>query len=262
MISLYHQTAIEIVKSFQTSAISNNPFVEKLFEEYPRNISQLITLSLDIPVLELKNLTLQTAQEFICILWQAQLPAANTIQDRALLGLLHVGPPSNLILVQAGLPFHIANYVIGHELGHFLADVYRVEKRWLAAMPQFEEEIKRAFTWEYLDAWLDLSGFVKNLPHRPDTITARGSLTKDETTQREVLADLIARELIAPWSVVLNLYKPEYTVKELTLLMHERLGLPQKIGYTYAQELHRYNTPQLDFFDRIFGSFLKEEGSN
>ena len=195
--------------------------------KFPRDIERLILYGLEVPVVRKPNLSLHEAVQYLCVLrgespkWRADIP------NRELYGLLHVGPPCNIIFVREDLPDHIRNYVLAHELGHFLADVFLIQQLWLKTLPEQKETIERVFSWQEYDAHLEFYGLIKGLPHRPKAIVGRGDALAPETAEREIQADLIARELLAPWDTVTSLFRPHES-REFIALLREQFGLPLK----------------------------------
>ena len=84
--------------------------------------------------------------------------------------MLHIGPPCNIIFVRDKLSPQTHNYVLAHELGHFLADVFRVQQLWLKSLPEQKNAIERAFAWRECEARLKvievLDAEVKRLQAR------------------------------------------------------------------------------------------------
>lgn len=215
---------------------------------FPRDMIYLCAL-LEVPVVNLPDLTPQTASRYTGRL--ANRPA-HTDDDRPLYGLLHIGPPSNMIFLRTGLSQPAVRYILAHELGHFLADVYLIRRLWLETLPAQKAAILRLFSWQQADAWLDLQAFVKGLPGRPQAILARNDAPQ-ETVRREMLADLVARELLAPWEQLAAAFQQTSRDTCLALLQRE-YGLPLRIAHLYYTDLARSLSPQPDLFDRVFGS--------
>src|SRR5437016_5321436 len=200
--------------------------------KFPRDIERLILYGLEVPVIRKLNLTLHIAAQYLCILRGESPKGRGDIANRELYGLLHVGPPCNIIFIREDLPDHIRNYVLAHELGHFLADVFLIQQLWLKTLPEQEETIERVFSWQEYDAFLEFCGVIKGLPNRPKAIVGRGYALAPETTEREIQADLIARELLAPWDTVSALFQPNKH-REFITLLREQFGLPLKIAAYY-----------------------------
>src|SRR5260370_37073796 len=96
--------------------LSQEPEGAQLLSHFPRDVAALASHGLDIPILRQPHLTVQNAREFLCIL-RGDLPITSTdIQDRPLYGLLHIGPPSNLILISEELSTPLSNYVMHPEI--------------------------------------------------------------------------------------------------------------------------------------------------
>jgi hypothetical protein len=222
---------------------------------FPRDIERIIVCGLEIPVVRKPNLTLHSSSQYLCALRGGTYAPNERLTDRPLYGLLHVGPPCSIIFIREDLPPHIRNYVLAHELGHFLADVFFVQQLWMKTLPEQKESIQRAFTWNSYDADLDLRGILKGLPRRPRPIVGRGQYLAPETTDREIHADLFAREIIAPWDEVAPIFRPNQRGEFISLL-RQNFGLPLKIGAYYYDDLQRVHAPQPDLIDRLFSSFL------
>ncbi len=231
------------------------PAGAQLLARFPRDVAALASHGLDIPILRQPHLTVQNAREFLCIL-RGDPPAPDTaLLDRPLYGLLHIGPPSNLILIEEELPTPVANYVLAHELSHFFADVFIVQQRWSQSLPENMREVRRLFSWQQRDGWLELQALIRGLPPRPKRILARGDQERPETAEREQLADLIAREFLAPWSMVAPLFV-QFGTKEIVELLRERFGLPAWVARGYRNTLVTTLTPHRDVVDRLFGPLV------
>jgi hypothetical protein len=230
----------------------------KYQENFPRNLQEIAICGLEIPVQYQSPLTLSTARRYICILDRAK--PKETGEDRQLYGFLHVGPPSNLILIEETLPPDVRNYVLAHELGHFLADVITIQQRWLKSLPEHKDMIVQAFNWQHTDPWLELCALIKGLPARPKTITARGAATTGETYEREILADLIARELLAPWDMAISLHQ-RHTPATFFVALQHTFGLPEDIAHYYQDEVRRYLEPQASVLNRLFAPMLQYQQS-
>jgi hypothetical protein len=174
------------------------------------------------------------------------------IEDRPLLGLLHVGPPSNLILIKDGLPEYIRNYVLAHELAHFLTDIFFVRNLWLSALPDQAAEIIRAFSWQDYDDWIEFDAYIKGLPIRPSAIVARGRKQLPETSDKEWDADLIAREILAPWDEAVSIYKSCATRRDFLRVMCSKFGLPARIAFYYYDDIRQALIPPQDLFSTLF----------
>lgn len=224
---------------------------------FPRDIERIIVYGLEIPVIKMTDLTIDTAARYLCAL-QGKLISASEIANRKLYGLLHVGPPCNIIFVLEGLPRHIRNYVLAHELGHFLIDVFSVRQLWLKTLPEQKDAIERAFMWQEYDACLDLQSLIKGLPSRPRVITARGKQIAPETSEREIQADLFAREFMAPWNIVSPLFESNSKEGFIKLLL-EQFGLPKRVASYYYYDLQQCLKPQPDVIERLFAPLLASE---
>jgi hypothetical protein len=236
------------------------PTGEQLLSRFPRDVAALASHSLEIPILRQPQLTVQGAHEFLCILrGDPPMPDASLL-DRPLYGLLHIGPPSNLILIEEELPTPVANYVIAHELSHFFADIFFVQQRWSQALPHNMSEVRRLFSWQQSDGWLELQALIRGLPPRPKRILARGNQERPETAEREQMADLIAREFLAPWSMVAPLFIQFGTGKIVELLC-ERFGLPTWVARGYRNTLDTTLSPHHDVVDRLFGPLVQRPQS-
>jgi hypothetical protein len=221
----------------------------------PRNVERIITYGLEIPIKKLFPLTIREAFRYLCILCgEAQSPVSSKA-DRKLYGLLHVGPPCNIIFVRDKLSPQVHNYVLAHELGHFLADVFRVQQLWLKSLTEQKEAIERAFAWRECDARLELYAFIKGLPPRPKEIMNRGQAISPETVEREIQADLFARELIAPWDAVSPLQQSCGRAEFVTRL-YEEFELPRRIADSYFEDLQHYLAPQPNAIEGLFSTLM------
>lgn len=227
--------------------------------QFPRDIERLIAFGLEVPVVRAPRLTLHGAVHYLCVLGGEELregfEARADATERNLLGLLHVGPPCNLIFVRADLPEHIRNFVLAHELGHFFAEVFLLQQLWARSLPERVGAIERAFAWQEHDSYLELQALVKGLPERPKTIVGRGGHLTEGTTAREITADSFARELMAPWEQVVPLIRPGDRRGSVEVL-HHQFGLPLRVAAGYADELERHLQPKRDALDKMFAPWL------
>jgi len=238
--------------------MSQKPEGAQHLQRFPRDIAALASYSLDIPIIRQPHLSVQHAHEFLCLL-QGDLPTSSVdMQDRPLYGLLHIGPPSNLILISEELSTPFANYVMAHEISHFFADVFFVQQRWSHSLPEKTHEVRLLFSWQQRDGWLELQALIRGLPPRPTQIMARGSRELPETAARERQADLIAREILAPWSLVAPLFV-EYGSKEIAGILGEHFGLPKWLALGYQNTLEKTLSPHDDVVDRLFRPLLRNQ---
>ncbi len=230
-----------------------------LLQCFPRDVAALASYSLDIPIIRQPRLSTHRAHEFFCALRDSdQTNTDMASQDRLLDGLLHIGPPSNLILIREEISSLSTNYVIAHEISHFFADVFMVQQRWMRSLPERVDEIKRLFLWQRKDDWLELQALIKGLPSRPRQIMSRGRAELPETAARERQADLISRELLAPWHIVAPLFAQNETGDFLTLL-RQQFGLPRWVAQDYLDNLSVALSPHPDAIDRLFGPLVNNQ---
>lgn len=234
--------------------INSNFGDNHLWDHFPRDIEALILYGLEIPIVRLPNLSIKSTSHYLCALTKNDTLLGEETYNRPLYGLLHVGSPSNIIFVRDGLPASTVNYVLAHEIGHFMADVFWIHQLWLATMPEKKAAIQRAFAWENLDGELELAAVIKGLPDRPKTITSRDNLIAQGTSEREIRADLIARELLAPWEIVSKIFHSNK--QEMSTLLQQQFGLPKKIASQYFDDLTQCLTNHPDTIDRLFGTLL------
>jgi Zn-dependent peptidase ImmA (M78 family) len=221
-----------------------------IMTSFPRNIERLITFALQVPVIRQPGLTLLSANKYLCALRGAiDVPSSNS-EDRKLNGLLYIGSPCAIIFVCAGMPAHIESYILAHELGHLLADVFLVQRLWLKSLSEKKDVIRRYFSWDEADPWLELRGFFKGLPLRPRAIIGRGQNFTPETSEREIIADLFAREIIAPWAAVELMYLPE-SKREFAETLRSRFHLPLRIAADYHDDLRLHLSPKRGLYDRL-----------
>ncbi len=225
---------------------------------FPRDVERIITFGLEIPIKRMLPLTIREAYRYLCMLYGESESPVNSIVDRKLYGLLHIGPPCKIIFVRDKLLPQIHNYVLAHELGHFLADVFRIQQLWLKSLPEQKVAIERAFAWRECDARLELYAFIKGLPSRPEKIINRGQAISPETVEREIQADLFARELIAPWDVISPLFQANNKLEFVTLL-YEEFRLPRRIADSYWEDMRRYLAPQPNAIEGLFSTLMASQ---
>lgn len=237
-----------------------------LLDNYPIDMEALVQGGLEVPVVYLPHLTVDTSQQYLCLYrgepdWDPEPLDSRPVANRRLYGLLYVGPPSAVIFVQEGLPEPVRNYVLAHEIGHYLADVMLVREAWFQAMPDAERLVREAFDWGALDPHVELRALLRGLPRRPRPIMARGRSVDYEVPTREIDADLTARELMAPWGEMASFYEkqldrgvPKSDRRHSAIwTLCEQYGLPLRIAAYYADDLERLLAPAPDTLDRLFG---------
>lgn len=215
---------------------------------FPRDIERLVSDTFYLPIRSVSHLTLHTAGQYLCI------RSAEQGEDRRLYGLLHVGPPATTIFVEEQLPPRVRNYIIAHELGHYIHDIFMVQQLWLSSLQEQKVAISQAFSWQSNDSFLELQAFVKGLPERPHTITTRGGAMRQETRTRELLANAIAVELLAPWQEATALFQ-RHQKSECKKILHETYGVPSRVVLSYYKNLQRVLVAEPDFFEQFFASF-------
>lgn len=232
-----------------------NEEIKSQILRFPRDIERIIVCGLEVPVVRKQNLTLHSAYQYLCALRGSGEIFNKKSGDRSLYGLLHIGPPCSMIFIREDLPPHIRNYVLAHELGHFLAEVFLIQQLWMKTLPEQKDSIQRAFSWRKYDGELELRGLLKGLPERPKPIVERGRAYTPETAEREILADLFAREIIAPWDEVSQRFQSNER-RDFIAAVSQDFGLPLKIAAYYFDDIQRTFGPKLDLVDRLFSSFL------
>jgi hypothetical protein len=221
----------------------------QLYLRFPRNIETLVSYTLELPVISRPNLTLHSAGTYLCI------RRAEREKDRPLQGLLHVGPPATMILVEERLSQPARNYIIAHELGHYVHDIFMVQQLWLSSLREQRKAIIQAFSWEDYDPWLELQAMLKGLPDRPSAITKRGEGMSQAARSRENFANAFALELLAPWKEAAKLFQ-QLPRTEVTRRLRAHYGVPARIAEDYYIDLRRTLLPQQDLFDQLFAPLL------
>jgi hypothetical protein len=223
---------------------------KSLLDSFPRNIEQIITFAPQIPVIRQTRLSLSSANQYLCALRGYSNMSSKTADDRKLKGLLYIGSPCAIIFISAGLPPDIEAYILAHELGHLLAEVFLIKQLWLKTLPERTEAIRKYFAWEEADPMLELRAFIKGLPLRPRPIVGRDQNYAPETTEREALADLFGREIIAPWSVIEPFYIPN-SKREFAETVSARFNLPLRVAANYYDDLNLYLQTKPRLYDRL-----------
>lgn len=223
-----------------------------LYLRFPRDIETLVSDALYIPIRSVSGLTLHAAGRYLCI------RSAEQGEDRRLYGLLHVGPPATTIFIEEQLSPHMRNYIIAHELGHYIHDIFMVQQLWASSLQEQTAAIERAFSWQSPDPFLELQAFVKGLPGRPRTITTRGEAMRQETRTRELFANAIAIELLVPWQEASELFRL-HQKSTCTTLLRKTYGVPSKIASYYYEDLQRALVPEPDFFEQLFAPLQKKD---
>lgn len=229
--------------------------IQQPHPDFPRDIENSILHVLEIPVVRLPVLTPHTASHYLCSLSGNDNFDMVSTDARPILGLVHVGPPINVILLREDLKWHIANYVLAHELAHIVGEIFIARDLWLKALPDQIHVIQRAFEWKDMDPWLDLQAAVKGLPSRPRAISGRGTFSEPDTSEREIQADLVAREILLPWQAAVQIFA-QGTRKEMILLFQQEFALPFRIATGYYEDLRYYLAPSPDTIARLFRPLL------
>jgi Zn-dependent peptidase ImmA (M78 family) len=224
-----------------------------LYLGFPRDIERLVSDTFYLPIRYIPNLTLHSTGQYLCIRREEMG------KDRRLYGLLHVGPPATTIFIEKQLSQRVRNYIIAHELGHYIHDIFMVQQLWLSSLQEQKAAIERAFSWQSSDPFLELQAFVKGLPERPHTITARGEAMRQETRAREIFANTIAIELLAPWHEASELFRL-HRKSTCEKFLREMYGVPSKIASYYYEDLRRTLAPEPDFFEQLF-ALLRQNNS-
>jgi hypothetical protein len=229
------------------------PIASELVEVFPRNIEELLLFTVEIPVIYQQELTLYNAERYLCILRSVPyIPPTET--DRNLLGLLCVKSPISLIFIRSGLNKHVQNYILAHELAHFLVDVFFIRALWMESLPTRESEILRAFAWNEYDEWIDFEAYLIGLPKRAHSIIVRGNNQLEETDEKEFQADLVARELLMPWNKALHLFQSGVEKAQFIQIAVQKFGLPHRVAFDYYFDLQRLTTPRPNLFTNLFSS--------
>jgi Zn-dependent peptidase ImmA (M78 family) len=226
-----------------------------IYLRFPRDIERLVSDTFYLPIRSVAHLTLHTAGQYLCIRREEQG------KDRRLYGLLHVGPPATTIFIEEQLSPQMRNYIIAHELGHYIHDILMVRQLWLSSLQDQKTAIERAFNWQTFDPFLELQAFVKGLPARPHTITARGEMIRQETRARELFANAIAIELLAPWHEASELFH-HHQKNDCNKLLCEIHGVPPTIASHYYEDLRRTLVPEPDFFEQLFAPLRQNNQNN
>lgn len=243
--------------------MSAQPGGSALLDTYPRYMATMLQQVLEVPVVDMADLTVRTSADYLCVLRDDPAPIELQTHDRLLMGLFYAGPPCAIVFIQEGLAPQIRNYVLAHELGHFIADVFLVRQLWLRSLPEQRGAIQHAFAWHEMDGYLELTALFRGLPSRPRAIMGRENHAATETTDREIQADLIARELLAPWDEVAAQFLPgKANRRDMLALLHEHYGLPLKIAAYYCNDLQVYLAPKPSLTDRLFAPLLLGDGQN
>jgi hypothetical protein len=247
--------AILIAELFTDALVGMN--ISSLhLDQFPRDIRRLVRDGLEIPVRTVPELTLHKAYQRMARYGNHETILKQNSPDRHLYGFLNVGSPLTIVFVEQTLSIQTQNFVIAHELGHYLADVYVLQQRWLEALPGKAGNVRKMFSWNSEINDLSLHALIKGLPERPSQIIERGDKMHVETGDREVMADLIGRELIAPWDMVYPLYL-ENDKHEFMKFMSNSFGLPQNIAARYFSDCENERSPSTDFLDRLFAPILR-----
>jgi hypothetical protein len=250
--------AITVAQTF-LDLVRANDHAKIYCEHFPRNIEPMILYALELPIQYRPQLSLYSAERYICALKQISFAPPAETPDRPLWGMLHVGFPSNLILIKEGLSSSNQNYVLAHEVGHFLTDVFNLRNLWVSTLPEQKNQIMKAFNWQDYDEWIELQAFIKGLPQRPRAIMARGKRALPETAEKELLADLIAREIIAPWDKAVQIYKSVRNRKDFSHLIHKTCGLPEAVAEFYFDDIEQQYMPRRDFFADLFSPLIDSD---
>ncbi len=101
---------------------------------------------------------------------------------------------------------------------------------------------------------------------RPRQIMERGKQASSEVAEREIQADLIARELLAPWAEAAHIFRRNLALERVERRrviiseLVENFGLPMKVAAYYCGDLELYLLPRRDALGRLFGPLVQSEG--
>lgn len=245
--------------------LQDEPQALAAYCHFPRDMAFIATYGLGLPILARPALRLRDSLDYLRLLGAVVGDDEYSLPDRRLFGLLHVGPPMNLILLDAALPARSVSWVLAHELSHFLSDIWRIRSIWERRFTGRADAVRRAFAWHERDDRLDLHAALAGLPSRPATALARCGTRMGEVAQRESNADLIARELLAPWADAAKLAGDLITAgavgrnhdepldEPLVDALGTTFGLLLRSARHYAWDLRRVALPRPNPIMRLFG---------
>ena len=133
------------------------------------------------------------------------------------------------------------------------------QRLWLSSLQERKEAIKQAFSWQAFDPLLELQAFIKGLPDRPRTVTKRGVAVRQETYERELFANAIALELLAPWQEAAALFQ-KHSKSEFVERIRMDYGVPFLIANYYYRDVRHVLLPQQDLFDHVFAPLRNNTG--
>jgi len=213
-----------------------------LTEPFPRTLERAVTWALPVSIVRIKQLTVASMH-----LWLAARGFAETSGDaRSLRGSLFAHRGVGIIFVDESDPAAEQRFSIGHETAHFILDYFKPRReayRLLGATAGREvlDGIRAATPAERL------AGVLRGVRIAPYTdLTLRGTSIDDTPgaiINSEIRADLLALELLAPWSGVVEAAKRlggrgcQADHNSVQTLLETRFGLPSRIAVGYARRL-------------------------
>ena len=136
--------------------------------------------------------------------------------------------------------------MLAHELATS-SPTYSCRRLWLKSLPEQRDAIHRALRMAGIRPLFGDKRTTKGLPDRPQAIMGRGLQLPVRRLTGRYMADLIARELLAPWEKVAAQYVPgDGNRPHMIRLLREQYGLPLRIAAYYCSDLQRCLTPKPD----------------
>lgn len=214
-------------------------------EPFPRSLESSVVWALPVAVLEVRRLSVRTAEE-----WLRRLgaPLVLACRDRSLKGCLISYGGKGLVLVDGHDPEDERRFSLAHEVSHFLLDYLLPRRRTVERLGESVREVldgkRRPTVEERVDALLgdvNIGVHTHLLERNPE-----GTIDRTEILSVESRSDLLALELLAPASEVrrripdLERSSGFHQVAERTAdVLIDEFGLPERIAHGYGLSLCR-----------------------
>lgn len=227
--------------------LAHRPILRTQFEaEFPRPIVTLFLEGFEIPVIPMAPLTHRLASSYLT---PHSTPNPSFMDNTPLWGLLHIGYPYAVVFLSKRLTPAQQRYVLAHEVGHCTADILRIAQQWDLSASKATDLLRTFFFGLNTPSESDaLYAALRSLPSHPASM-----LNSNAYVEREIMADLIARELLAPWETVVPLAQrldSDSLYTQLTI----RFQLPPRYALGYIRDLQLAVSPPQDVISTLFDS--------
>jgi hypothetical protein len=224
------------------------------FSVRPRELRLVYEMALSLSLVQVKDLTPHKALRYLrmvglgsaCADSEYDEPVDTCPGNAEWLGasphspieaFLYVGPPQSTLFYEKSLPPARASFALAYEVGGYLADLLSYGCMWLSPRSMQCYAVWEAFDSapEQYQRWLELRALPRIVtPHASDRPASALDIAVPFATPTEI----IARELLAPWSEVAAIFCAGNVDRHgLVSLLMEGYGLPAAVAARYHNDL-------------------------